>query len=398
MVDSFSEVSSEGYFSRIGGSIKGILFGGFLYLVCFPLLFFNEGCAVKRYQDLAAGRGAIVEVPRDKIDTANENKLVYLSGEATTDETLRDEAFAVEFQGIRLQRTAEMYQWRENEETSKKKKLGGGQETTTTYDYEKLWSDSLIKSEAFHVKGRADHKNPKTMEITSTGTSSKQVKLGAFTLSPNLVHQIQAFQNLTITDAMLAAARSSYDTRTVTQNNGWIYLGSDSAASDPRVGDIRVRFTSVATPQTVSLFAAQHGESFTSWKAPSGRVLEQSLQLGSVTADEMFAGKESERARLTWIFRGVGLMAMFAAVSMILRPLSVLADVVPMLGSIVGVGTAIVAFLVALPSALLTIAVAWIFYRPWVGIPLVVVSIAAIIGLGVLMRKKRNTPMAVEAI
>ena len=397
MVDSFSEVSSEGYFSRIGSSIKGVLFGGVLYLVCFPLLFFNEGCAVKRYQDLAAGRGAIVEAKSDQVDPANENKLVYLNGEANTDETLRDDDFGVEYQGIRLQRSAEMYQWRENEKTESKKKLGGGKETKKTYSYEQVWSDSLINSQSFHEKGRADHPNPESMDITSKGASSEQVKLGAYTLSSNLVHQISAYENLPITDAIVAAATQKYSERQIAQKDGWIYLGSATAASSPQVGDIRVKFAAVPAPQTVSMFAAQKGESFASWTAPSGRVLEQSLQLGNVTADEMFSNKESERAKLTWIIRGAGLMGMFAAISMILRPLSVLADVVPMLGSVVGFGTGIVAFLIALPSALLTIAFAWLFYRPLIGIPLVVISVGLIIYLIVTLRKKR-TPMAVEEI
>ncbi len=53
--DSFTEVSSQGWFSRIGDSIKGILFGIFLFIAAFPLLWWNEGRSVERYNSLKEG-------------------------------------------------------------------------------------------------------------------------------------------------------------------------------------------------------------------------------------------------------------------------------------------------------------------------------------------------------
>jgi hypothetical protein len=58
---------------------------------------------------------------------------------------------------------------------------------------------------------------------------------------------------------------------------------------------------------------------------------------------------------------------MFFGLSMILKPLSVLADVLPILGDIVEMGMGIVAGLVALVCSLVTIAIAWLFYRPILG-------------------------------
>ena len=54
----------------------------------------------------------------------------------------------------------------------------------------------------------------------------------------------------------------------------------------------------------------------------------------------------------------------------------VLGDVVPFIGSIINVGTGLVAFAVAAPCALVTIGIAWIFYRPLVGIALIVAAAA----------------------
>jgi len=47
------------WFSRIGESIKGLLFGGVLFLGSFPLIWWNEGRAVQTYESLQEGRGAL---------------------------------------------------------------------------------------------------------------------------------------------------------------------------------------------------------------------------------------------------------------------------------------------------------------------------------------------------
>ena len=54
---SFTETTRQSWFSRIGGAFKGILVGGLLFLVAFPLEFWNEGRAVYRSKTLAEGKG-----------------------------------------------------------------------------------------------------------------------------------------------------------------------------------------------------------------------------------------------------------------------------------------------------------------------------------------------------
>lgn len=387
MSDSFSEVTSQGYFSRLGGAIKGVLAGFVMFLVAFPLLFVNEGCAVKRYKDLAAGRGALVEASSDKVDASNEGKLVYLSGDAKTDEVLQDETFGVEVPGILLRRMAQMYQWKENQSTEKDKKFGGSEETTKTYSYEKVWAPARVDSANFHEQGRAAHQNPESMEVQGKTFQADEVALGAFKLSAGLTQQISAFESVPLTEEMAEQAGRELD-RVALREGDEIFLGP--SPKSPQIGDIRVSFTAVKAPQTVSLFAAQRGESFGNWQAPSGRTLEQSLAMGVVTPEEMFSKKESERAMMTWIFRGGGFLLMFGGIAMVLRPLSVLADVIPLIGSIVGAGTTIVAFLIAAPLSLLTIAVGWLVYRPLIGIPLVLAAVALLVGLVVLLRKNRG--------
>lgn len=66
--------------------------------------------------------------------------------------------------------------------------------------------------------------------------------------------------------------------------------------------------------------------------------------------------KRAERANtvMAWVLRFVGFLVMMFAMLMLLRPFRVLADVVPILGTLVGMGLGLVAFAVAAPLTLLT--------------------------------------------
>ena len=79
---------------------------------------------------------------------------------------------------------------------------------------------------------------------------------------------------------------------------------------------------------------------------------------------------------------------MFIGFVMLMRPLAVLADVIPMFGSLVGVGTGLIALLLAGAGSLITISFAWIFYRPLLGIGLLAIAAAL---LFLLFSKARAT-------
>jgi hypothetical protein len=105
------------------------------------------------------------------------------------------------------------------------------------------------------------------------------------------------------------------------------------------------------------------------------------LELGNASASKMFTSAEEANVVLTWGMRVGGFLLMLIGLSMVFRPLAVVADVVPIIGDLVGMGTGLVAFAIAAPLSLLTIAIAWMVYRPLLGITLVVVSVGLFFGL-----------------
>ena len=85
--DSFTEVTSKSWFSRLGKAFKGIIAGIILVVIAFPLLFWNEGRAVKRHKTLEEGGGAVISVSVDKVDSANQGRLVHMAGMTGTEDT-----------------------------------------------------------------------------------------------------------------------------------------------------------------------------------------------------------------------------------------------------------------------------------------------------------------------
>ena len=165
---------------------------------------------------------------------------------------------------------------------------------------------------------------------------------------------------------------------------------------NPQVGDVRITWTMIPAEMPVSIVAVQTGTTFAPYvakdSAADGYTVDL-LETGTKTKDEMFQNAENANTVMTWILRLVGWLMMFMGLKMILRPLEVLGDVLPILGDIIGIGTGIVAFLIATPVALVTIGIAWLFYRPILGIAL----LAGAVGLLVLLIKKKKAAKAAKA-
>ena len=92
---SVTEVHEEGLFSQIKNAIVGVLIGILMFFGAGAMLFYNEYDALYRANDLAEAEKQVISVQADKVDSANQGKLVHMSGTAITDETLKDTTFGV---------------------------------------------------------------------------------------------------------------------------------------------------------------------------------------------------------------------------------------------------------------------------------------------------------------
>ncbi len=370
MANSVTVTSSQSWGSRLGESIKSVLFGLVLFVAAFPVLFWNESRAVQTARSLSEGQGAVVAVQADAVTAGNEGKLVHVSGAVDSGEELFDEEWNVQAKAVKLIRTVEMYQWKEEEKSESKKKLGGGTETVKTYTYSQEWSDEPIDSSQFQET--AGHENPGAFPVESQTLVADPVKVGAFTLSTEQLDQLNNATDLKVDQA--AAEQLPDEVRDqVKVAEGRYFLGANPAA--PAVGDVRVSF-SVVNPSQLSLVGVQTGETFAAFQAKAGDTV-LLVEEGMLTAAQMFKAAQERNAVLTWILRAVGFFMFFLGTFLIFRPLAVFADVLPLFGTMLGAGIGLFAFLISVVLSSLTIAVAWIFVRPVLGITLLLLAAGA---------------------
>lgn len=170
-----------------------------------------------------------------------------------------------------------------------------------------------------------------------------------------------------------------------TYNYSKDWNSSETNSSDPQIGDMKISFQ-IVKPTDVSLIYQQQGNSFSPYKTSGGK--ETALfKTGIADATAMFAQAQASNTMITWALRIGGMLIMWVGLGMVFKPLSVLGSVLPFLGNLIGMGTSILAFLITLPCSMLTIAMAWIAYRPLLAGALITVAVLAIVAMKFMPRK-----------
>ncbi len=377
MSHEFRDEVTRSWTERLAQSVSGALLGVFLFFGCIGLLWWNEGRAVDRAATLMNGRNLVVTVPADRPDAANDGKLVHLAGMATTAQTLDDPIFRVKAQALRLVRNVEMFQWIEERETRTVKQLGGSEREETIYRYRTAWSDTPVDSSAFKLA--SEHRNP-AMPFRRAAFQAGDVTVGGFRLNSRFCDMLSGEAEYPLTDAVQARLPPSLAA-------DFRLFGSDlikGDPADPRVGDIRVHYTWIA-PTEISVVGRQEGSSLGPYRTATGTL--ELLSMGIVDADVMFADAEDENAILTWALRIAGIVFIGVGFALILGPLVRLADVVPLIGTLLGGGIALVAAVVGLTVGIATIGLAWIAHRPILAVSLLLLSGMLILGAVILRRR-----------
>ena len=265
-----------------------------------------------------------------------------------------------------------------------KDKLGGKEEITTTYTYKEGWSDRPVLSSEFHDPAY----QKKNFVLTSADDESWQaekVTFGAFQLNQ---YQIGAIHGdvpveLRLDSAKLVAMNKecqqviqrqfggkSDSMKLVHVAENTIYYGF--SPSSPAVGDVRVTWTKVM-PANVTIIAKQTNNSFTSFKAKNGKTF-QTLVMGTRSADEIYEGAHDSNHTWMWILRIVGILMVISGLKGIFGFIETILKVVPFIANIFGWGVGVVCTVVGVVWSLTIIALAWLFYRPLIGISLLAVA------------------------
>jgi len=325
--------------------------GGFFFILSSTIfLLANELETVKAARTHDEGRSAI-EADPNRIDPANEGKLIHVSGELKTIAPLTDPDFVMSAQAALLVRRAEMYQWKEQNEKGVNKggtvKGGTVKGANDKDNCARVWWPEHLHA--------ACGEPERPFRFPGKTVTARDATLGEFRPGILILEQLPATVDLPIESAMLEAARARVD-GPVQLSNGELYLGSDPR--QPKIGDIRLSWR-IAKAGPVSLIGQQAGTDLVAFKTKGNALL--LAQSGTLSAMEMLKIKEQESSAKAWSWRLLGGGLLLAGWVMTLRRL------VPalVLGGLMGVTV---------------IAGVWLGYRPYeAAIALVVMGIAATI-------------------
>ena len=363
------------------------------------IIFWNEGGAAKTQARLAEGAGAVVSVAADKIDPANEGKLVHVVGEVKTDEKLWDRELMVSSQAIRLTRDVEIYQWKETENRRENPPTPNGKSTppTITYEYTKVWNSDPINSKDF--KEPMGHDNPPIL-LKGDEWKAERVTLGAFELTDAQKGKITATKPVALTENQAKVSlrgvrgksfrndealllRPNYkDVDRSTNKLEFSDQASDPLTekilNDPQIGDVRVKFYA-ALPKEMTALGKQVGNTIVPYETQAGGFIEK-FNSGRETPEQLFARDQAMSSNGTWIFRVLSLAIIYVGVFLTMAPLTMWAASNSWLQPVVAFGAFYIRAGLTLAIGAALIGAAWLYYRPVLAIGLFVVAGVLLIG------------------
>ena len=421
----YQEQKTTGYGTRVGNSFKAIGSGLIMFCIGTALLWWNEGRTVKTEKMLDEVGGNYVEMENpNKKDASLDGELICGTALATTEDSLSDAQFGVGAKAIALHRKVEYYQWVESSEEKSEDKLGGKEVTTTTYTYSKKWVSTPVESSEFKDPAY-QNKNTVLTTVEESDQYAENVSFGAYKLNETLIHRISSSEGLdlaisedllkdldknaqvayerfygtkktankaveqpaettvlsdsakavadslkAVNDSIIKNAVNKKDFEYVHQAGNVLYFGR--VPGSPEVGDVRVTFEKVV-PAKVTVMAVVDGDSFKPYKAENGKRF-QTLVMGKRSGDDIIEADKEANNMWLWLLRGVGVLLVIGGLKGIFGFLETILKVVPFIANIFGWGVGVVCTIIGVAWSLIVIAIAWLFYRPILGITLLVIS------------------------
>ena len=375
MSDQFTEVTTKSWGSRLMDSIRGLFLGLILLIGSLILLWWNEGRAIHTENDLKDGSKNVVHLQTNVPLPENEDKLVHLTGTVNTTDTLIDPDFNIYTNAIALERNVLFYQWEETSEEKTEKELGGSEKTTTTYSYSKNWVSNKINSNNF--KKPEGHINNSAYSYSNSSYEAENVFIDSFKLSKEVIDKISNFEPFPLDSS------SKNDSYKISSNT--IYLGSGNLENNPQIGDVKISFEVVKPSQLVSVISKQSQNRLVPFVGKNGSTINE-LMYGEVSADVMFKEAISNNKMTTWLLRLLGLVLCIIGFTLLFKPLVIIGDFVPFIGSIVGIGTGFLSTILGMIFSFITVAIAWFFYRPIISI--ILISVVVLLFIFLLYRRK----------
>jgi hypothetical protein len=189
-----------------------------------------------------ADEAAVVAI--DRIEPANEGRLVTLRGKLDVRAPATDSQLGIRADAVMLFRYADMLQWQEKKDGDK-------------VDYIEVWSPQLIDSSKFHDAEK--HRNPTKMPFGIARFSSTDIRLGAFAVDGGILGNSRNTASLHAQPQPHAVSASELPPNLAASfrdSEGMLYAGDPAHRA---IGDLRVIYR-VIPAGTVEITGIQRGD------------------------------------------------------------------------------------------------------------------------------------------
>jgi hypothetical protein len=367
------KVSRQNWGQRVSNSFGGLVFGLLLIPAAMAVLWYGEGV-----QDLSKIASKAVQVDATQPNAASEGGFISVTGTLGTNAQLGDDPYLMDGDYVSLERVVEMYAWKETSNSSTvEDTVGGGSTTTTTYTYSKEWTRSPDQSSSFEEP--YGHENPAKVLEDATITAD-YATIDSFELNPQSM-QLPDGEKITPTAVELP--------------NGYVQTGSyifssETAATQPLVGDIRISYVVLPVGKTVTAFGAKQGSEIVSTTVED----EKFFRMFSGSHAQALETMHGEYVLTVWLIRVFGTIAIFVGLQLIVQPLARILGVIGIVGRAVEGITGFINGLIAVVLGTTIIIVSQIAHNIYL-----LMTVLVLVGGGVYLylRQRNSGPKTVGA-
>ncbi len=388
--------NKDGCAAKTGKGCLGFLLGPAMLVGAVCMLFQYEGEYVNISRALDEAEPLVERVADIAAPSpAHEGKLVYVRGQASTTDILRDEKYGVEANAIRLNRFVQYAQWVENKTKrsgSEKKPMfmseyefNRNRDSEWVYSYQRQWKNKPVLSASFYDTRYRDA-NRVFYEEQNLLLLAQHVQLGGYRLNPDQIARIggkdEAIPPTRIPPIVQGrAALNGKYLHVGRAPEGELYYGVNT--QDPSIGDVRISWEAIKPTQLVSLVAVQRGNSFEPYTATNG-VNVDLLYTDTLSPAQCFEEARSTNTAQLWGVRVGGWLMLWGGFACMLSPL---AGMVPFCRKLAESGATVISLLLGSMLCLLTIGAAQLFVRPIAAICLLLTA-GALLWLSITLRRK----------
>ncbi|OKH54618.1 hypothetical protein NIES2101_07370 [Calothrix sp. HK-06] len=399
MSEEYTEVVDNSWGDRFGSSLFAVILGLILFFGSFILLFWNEGRL-----NLSEIAKTAVEISATQPNQKAIGKFISTTGTIKSNQALGDNLFLIPGSYSVVDRTVEMFAWREEKRTEERKSMLDGKVTkTTTYKYTKGWTNEPSDSSDFNYS--QTHYNPKKAYSDQHYTASG-AKVGLYDI--NMTDFKEVMQRKTSCDSnstalsyptaegiylnsnsrlQLSAQSIKSSGDDVKLTNNYLFKGK-GVPENPSIGDVRICYNVIPSNSTVTVFGKlAPSNQITVYNAPKNTKF---YQLFATSRNEAIKILNSEYTVWTWVLRLIGFAAMSFGIIFALQPINTLLKLIPFVGEWVEEISLSLSFFIAFILTMVTILVSQLLHHPLILIVAIITTLIAFSGVKKIRKNYLN--------